>query len=176
MNFRIVVISLLGLLSGCTTYSYIETSNKDQDIKAILPKVSIVSPSQYDYYPYIFRDLNFFEEISEGYTNSGLEIRVQRGSSPKNQVLTFASLMLSASTLFVVPSVGQFEETLSFSVYKNGEKINSYSYATTKYMTLWLFNPPNSQDDGAISRKIDLGLSKQFINDFSKDYKIFSSK
>lgn len=170
MNIKILLAFLI-FLGGCTSYSYKELdSTTNARNSNALPTVHIVSPAGYDYYHYIFNNLNAFEEVLKGYANNGLEIRIQRDSSPTNQGTSFGSLMLSALTLFLIPSVTQFEESLTFSVYDDGKKIKTYEYSTTKYMTTGLFNIPDSNDDGSISRKIDTDIVKIFINDFSKDF------
>ncbi|NRF13838.1 hypothetical protein [Vibrio coralliilyticus] len=172
MFHKDVIIALLALLlTACSNYSYVTVEDSSTQLSVKLPKASIVSPSQYDYYPYIFRELDVFEDISEGYTNKGLEIRVQRSSAPKNRGVTFTSLIISAATFFVVPSVGQFQETLDFSVYEDGKLIDSYNYSATKYITVWLFNSPNSLDESTISKKMDTEISKQFTQALYNDYK-----
>ncbi|CAM3035017.1 hypothetical protein [Vibrio neptunius] len=172
MFHKHVITALLALLlTACTNYSYVKVENSSTQLSAKLPKASVISPSQYDYYPYIFRELDVFDDISEGYTNNGLEIRVQRSSSPKNRGVTFTSFIISAATFFVVPSIGQFQETLDFSVYEDGKFIDSYNYSATKYMTVWLFNSPNPLDETTISKQMDTELSKQFTQALYNDIK-----
>jgi len=170
MNIKVFCFVVL-LISGCSSNSYEEPSDIPslENVKR-LPKVSIVSPLGYDYYPYIFKSLDIFENVLTGYSDEGLEIRIQRGSSPVNQGANTGSLLISAATLFVVPAVGQFEENLNFSVYEYGKKIKTYSYSTKKYVSVGLFSDSNAIDDSSVSRKIDTNIIKVFVSEFSEDY------
>ncbi|ODS23187.1 hypothetical protein AB835_10115 [Candidatus Endobugula sertula] len=171
MNISIFCIFVVLLIGGCASNSYEELSDiPDLENVKKLPKVNIISPAGYDYYQYIFKDLEVFEEVLAGYTDEGLEIRIQRDSSPVNQEASAGSLMISAATLFLVPAVGQFEESLHFSVYEDAKKIKTYSYSTKKYLSVGLFSSSDSVDDSTISKKIDTDIIKVFIGEFSEDY------
>ena len=157
--------------------SHTENTLSDIDISGItLPETHIVSPSSHDHFLYIFDNSGAFESVRNGYFDEGLEIRVQRGVDVINKGEATFSLLLSASTLFLLPAYSNVEDTHSFSVYYSGEYLKRFDYKNSRANFVTLFNLSSANiTDQEIMRQVDEYVVKGFIKDLhdSKILNIF---
>jgi hypothetical protein len=148
--------------------SSIENNDRvDVDLSGIsLPAAHIVSPTRYDYFLYIFENTKVFSSVGNGYIDEGLEIRVQRDVGFLNKEGATASLLLSASTVFLIPAYSSVEDVHNFSVYFDGKHIKDFEYRNIRGNIVSLFDLSGSFSDDEIMRKVDQFVVETFIREF----------
>lgn len=167
-----IMVALLAasavFVSGCVTQSFRQTMPAATVTAATWPQVHVVSPQGHDYYEHLFRSSGRFAEVVRGYSDQGMEVRVQRSSAPVNQGLAILSIIVSGSTVFLLPAVISSDESLLIALYLDGKRVKTYEYTNRMTTVLWAFNPPQESGQDA-ARRMDADLLQQFYRDVEAD-------
>jgi len=139
---------------------------KNVDLTGVsFPAVHIVSPTRYQYFLYIFDNSGVFDSVGNGYIDEGLEIRVQREFDLANKGEAVASLLISATTVFLLPAYSNVVDSHNFSVYFDGKHIKDFEYQNERANFMSLFSMSGSISDDTIMRKVDEFVVKTFLKE-----------
>jgi hypothetical protein len=162
-------------LVGCQAVSFPESSINTDNVE--LPEVSffltdsgtLYDSPRYRIGPAIYRKINdsgLFQRVTVNNTYSPLKIYISfRDTADRSGLIGFAKSMITALTLFLVPSPIDYRYEATYDVVFMGENIKSYSYSLQEdsWVHMFLTLPAEVQEVAAKS------MTSQFLSDLSAD-------
>jgi len=168
---RAALLAAIALLTGCTvaTHDYKHRYWAMKDGVQALPPADIHAPPGYISYPLLFQRKQLFAAVADNCDAYPLDIRVATSVKPAlNPVVALLWIMVSGSSVFLVPYRGAFDVTADFTVSVDGRDLKTFRYTDTK--TTWLsFFAFASLGEKTDEYYVEELIADQFVNSFILD-------
>jgi hypothetical protein len=161
----------LSLLAGCSvaTHEYKHRYWVKQDGMEALPPADIHAPPGYISYPLLFERKGLFAAVSDNCEAYPLDVRVTTRFAPAtNPLVSILWIMVSGSSVFLVPYRGQTGITAEFTVSVDGKDLRTFRYTDTKttWLSMFAFATLGQETDEYYVEEL---IADQFVNSFILD-------
>lgn len=168
--FRISAVAwigslLFGAVASAQEYRKVEATDYVHD-GAAYPPVLFVSNIEDSGYQEKLEGYNAFEKLDRESVGLPIGVRVLEGYRKKNDGTQFSTLMLSASTLGLIPVVSNTEFKVRYDVFVQGDVIETFHYKTdsTDMELFWTMNQSDRQTKPAEKLFLEYTIP-QFLHD-----------
>lgn len=161
----------LALLAGCSvaTHEYKHRYWTMKDGVEVLPPADIHAAPGYISYPLLFQRKQLFAAIGDNCDSYPLDVRIATSVTPAmNPLVALPWLMVSGSSVFIIPYKGQFNVTADFTVSANGQDLRTFHYTDTKttWLSMFAFATLGEKTDEYYVEEL---MADQFVNSFILD-------
>jgi hypothetical protein len=161
----------LALLSGCSvaTHDYKHRYWVMQEGIEALPPVDVHAAPGYISYPLLFERKRLFAAVADNCESHPLDIRVTTSVKPAlHPAVALPWIVVSGSSVFLIPYRGQFDVTADFTVSVDGKELKTFRYTDTKttWLSFFAFASLGQQTDEYYVEEL---MADQFVNSFILD-------
>jgi hypothetical protein len=166
-----LMLALLALLGGCTvaTHEYKHRYWVMKDGVETLPPADIHAAPGYISYPLLFQRKQLFAAVGDNCDSYPLDVRVATSVKPAmNPVVAILWIMVSGSSVFLIPYKGEFDVTADFTVSVDGKDLKTFHYTDTKttWLSMFAFATLGQKTDEYYVEEL---MADQFVNSFVLD-------
>lgn len=165
------IATLATLASGCSvaTHQYKHRYWAQQDGAERLPPADIAGPAGYISYPLLFQRKELFAAVSDNCDEHPLDIRVSTSVRPAmNPLVALPWIIVSGSSVFLIPYKGNFEVAAEFTVSVDGAELKTFRYTDVKttWLSFFAFATLGEKTDEYYVEEL---MADQFVNSFILD-------
>ncbi|MCV6620373.1 MAG: hypothetical protein OIF51_01315 [Cellvibrionaceae bacterium] len=169
-----VIFSLLASLTVLTAFAEdsqeIFTPYKHKGEK--FPAVFFVSNIQKETYLNKLKQHEAFDRLDKEAIGLPIGLRVYKGRHVKQDGTQFSSVMLSATTLGLLPVVSNTEFTLYYDVFVQGKLLERFEYSMDSTQVNNIWTNPHGSDETKPAEEVFMETSiDRFLHDLSKSEK-----